>query len=207
MRNKLDAQWFLWPYPGVDLQAAVDMMYPLLAKSALGLWVTDPSIGGNLAEFIALTCRNWNVNPAWVMVSAQREQSTLTTKSEDFKKSSRNAWLGFVGQDVGRTAKPGYYGVYTQVERCCEQTAWLRGAEHRLHWPYYVLKAKSAERWAPGVKISVEGVPDPKTGLSVKGRWSPYQPEDAGEYIQLAYTPHWDVLATNEKIAERFNLV
>jgi hypothetical protein len=160
----------------------------MLQKSALGIYVNDPSIGGNLAEFIALVCRNWNINPDWIMVSAQREQSTLTKKSEDFPQSARAAWLGFVGQDIGRTSKPGYYGVYTQIERCCEQTAWLLGFEDEKKWPEYVRKAKSTQRFRPGAGVMVEG--------------KKVCPSDAGIYVMLQYTPHMEVLNTNNKIKD-----
>jgi len=193
----LDAKFFLWPYPGVDLNEAINKISPMLQKSALGIYIDDPSIGGNLAEYIALVCRNWNINPAWVMVSAQREQSTLTTPAADFKRSARAAWLGFVGQDVGRTTKPGYYGVYTQVERCCEQTAWLHGTEANGKWPPYLRAAKESRRFYPGVSLNIE-----RNGSPVK-----YYPKDAGEYVQLKYTPHWAVLDTNESIAEKFGLL
>ena len=192
----LDAKWFVWQWDQVDLRPAIDKIYPLLAKSALDIYVTDPTIGGNLAEYIALVCRNWNINPAWILLSGEREQSTLSTHFDDFKQSSRMAWLGFVGQDVGRTTKPGYYGVYTQVERCCEQTAWLLGIESRNKWAPYALAAKSSERYFPGVFLMIE-----RDGAQVK-----YYPSDAGEYVQLSYTPHWDVLETNEKIQKDFNL-
>lgn len=186
----LTKNFFLWPYKENSLQPAVDDLYPVLTKSALSPWLNTSD--GNLAEHIALVCRLWNVNPWWIMVTGQREQSTLGTLPENFKLSAKQAWLGFVGQDVGRVTRPGYYGIYTQIQRCCEQTAWLLGEEPASKWPKYI--TKTTPRFRAGMKMTIER----------NGYQRTYYPPDAGFYVALAYTPHYQVLSTNYLIAKRY---
>jgi hypothetical protein len=186
----LPDRFFLWPYPGVSLEPAIAEIRPVLEKSGLGQFVR--SLNGDLAEYIALECRNWNINPWWLLVSAQREQSTLG--GEPMRPEAMNAWLGVVGQDVGRSANPGYYGIFPQVARCVEISAWLLGKEPPEHWPAYARTRKEAKRWRVGLKIPIEK----------DGKPFDYLPVSAGEYLQLAYTPHYTVLATNEQLARRW---
>lgn len=187
----LSDKFFLWPYAGISLEPAIAEMTPLLLKSGLSRFMGQ-SDGGNLAEHIALQCRTWNVNPWWLLVSGQREQSVLGKPALD--KKAADAWLGVVGQDVGRTTNPGYYGVYTQVARACEVTAWLLGKEDSRKWPEYLRTKKEAPRHRIGLKLSIEK----------EGTQFDYMPLSAGEYLQLAYTPHYKVLALNETLAGKW---
>jgi hypothetical protein len=184
----LTGKFFPWPYPGVDLQQGKAELQGLFDRSALGVY-SDPGLGGNLCEFVLYVCRLWNVNPWWVVVSGQREQSTFKTDPMAFTRSARVAWLGFVGQDVGRIVRPGYYGVYTQVERCVAQTAWMMGIEPDEKWPAYERRAKVVDRYYPGLIANIGGSVGVRTF------------HDMGEYVQLAYTPHLEVLETNMRIA------
>lgn len=181
---------FIWPYPGDSLEAAVGDIKPLLEKSSLVQFLDSPS--GDLAEFIALECRAWNISPWWVLVSMQREQSALTAPS--LTRKALDAICGFVGEDVGRVALPGYYGVYQQVQRLCEQTAWLLGIEDSAKWPIYWRTKKTVKRWRIGLSLSVEQ-PD--------GTWKDQMPVSRGEYLQLAYTPHYQTTTINERIAHQ----
>ena len=184
----LPDRFFTWPYPGDDLRAGIDEIRPTLAKSGLAMYLGGPE--GDLAEYIVLTCRSWNINPWWVLVSMQREQSALTTPS--LSRRELDAICGFVGVDEGRAAMPGYYGVYMQVQRICEQSAWLMGYEDSLKWPMYWRTKKSTKRWRIGLPVSVQQ-PDKQ--------WKDQITASRGEYLQLAYTPHWDTLAKNELLA------
>ncbi len=184
----LTEKFFYWPY-SIELTQAVEDIYPVLKKSALNPWLDPATSNGNLAEYIALTCRLWNINPGWVLVTAQREQSALTTLPGLFRNWSKNAWLGFVGQDVGHVTRPGWYGVYTQVQRCVPQTAWLLGDKNENAWSPF---KPATSRYYPGVRLGIE-----KDGQQVD-----YYADDAGVYTQLAYTPHWKVLESNYKIAK-----
>lgn len=214
----LPDKWFLWPYGTDSLRPAIADIEGFLKNSGMKYWVR--SIHGNLAEYIALECRNWNVSPFWVLVTAQREQSVLgvagldeAALKEDYDAAAPNrdsrklepkelaAWLGCVGQDVGRTRLPGWTGVYPQVVRCCEITAWALGLEPSEKWPEYVRVSKSVPRYNPGLKLPVTttGNPaDPKIQYAVLSR---------GEYAQLCYTPHLPVLAKNEAFARKFTPV
>lgn len=172
----------------------------MLLTSGLAPWVRCKE--GNLAEVIALECRSWNINPWALMLAAQREQSALTTaKLED---KALVAWLGVVGQDVGRTDSPGFLGIYLQVARACETMTWLLGKEPSEKWPIYWRTRKTSPRYRIGRTLKVEGAPVIKDGRLVPGTPGvivDYMPVSAGEFMQLAYTPHWKVLATNEQLA------
>ena len=188
-------KFFTWPY-GNDLSVPTAELYPVLSKCALKKYLqpegAEAMVTGNLAEFISLECRNWNINPWWVMISAQREQSCLT--AQELSTPASLAWLGFVGQDIGRKSAPGYYGIYPQVSRFVEQCAWLLGVEPSEKWPEYQRTRKQAARFRLGLKIPVE-----KDGQQIE-----LVPQFAGEYLQLAYTPHTKVLETNELIYRRW---
>lgn len=187
----LPDRFFLWPYTGDSLQAGIDDIRPVLEKSGLASYLG--SLEGDLAEFVVLTCREWNISPWWVLVSMQREQSALTTPS--LSRQALEAICGFVGVDEGRAALPGYYGVYMQVQRLCEQSAWLLGFEDSLHWPLYWRTKKDTKRWRIGATVSVQQ-PD--------GTWKEQITASRGEYLQLMYTPHYQTPGVNEILANKF---
>ena len=130
----LPDKFFLWPYSGDGLAEAIADLNPVFSKSKLLKgWLGNP-FPGDLVEYLALACRNRNVNPWWLVVSGEREQSIFSREpvSSDVDLRAVEAWLGVVGQDVGRALLPGYYGIYTQVARFTEVTAWLMGIESAL---------------------------------------------------------------------------
>ena len=199
-------KFFLWPYE-LGLETAVDELTPVLEKTGLRRFlhpVGDESlVTGNLAEFIAFECRTWNVNPWWLMICAQREQSLLGRGKEDLARgekpkplsvSAEIAWLGLVGQQDGRARVPGYYGVYQQVSRCAEQTAWLMGVEPAEHWPELVRTGKAAPRWRIGRKLSIQ---DRATGA-----WDFVTPQNMSEWVQYSYTTTKGVVQKNEQILQ-----
>lgn len=211
----LPDKWFLWPYDTDSLRPCIADIEPILKNSGMAYWTR--CIHGNLAEYIALVCRQWNVSPFWLLVSAQREQSVLGTPGMeeaalkgDYDEAAPNrdsrkleakelaAWLGAVGQDIGRTKLPGWTGVYMQVERLADITAWAMGVEPSEKWPEYLRTRKTVPRYNPGLKVDVTttGNPrDPKIQHPVCSR---------GEYVQLCYTPHLVVLEKNEGLARRW---
>lgn len=206
-------KFFLWPYENESLAQAVAELTPILAKTPLNRFLgpVPPAVKmvtGGLAEFMALVCRSWNINPFWLIVCAQREQGMLEKLAglAEGPVAAEIAWLGVVGQDVGRTTNPGYLGVYTQVERACEVTAWLLGPDLKAQngkepaypsdrWPEYYRTRKQAARFRLGMTIPIVD----KAGAQVS-----YTPQAAGEYAQLAFTPHLQVLDSNDKIALKF---
>ena len=188
----LPNKFFLWPYEGDSLDQAIADLTPLFSQSGLSLWMTSEGISpltGDIVEFVALLCREWNVSPWWLITSAQREQSAMSNMHLDTKATV--AWLGVVNADVGRTTAPGFYGVYAQVARFVETTAWLLGVEPSDKWPEYVRTRKTAPRYQLGRALDVE-----KNGATIS-----VVPLSAGDFMQLAYTPHYDVLRVNEQIA------
>ena len=198
--------FFRWPWE-MSLVPAVEYMKPIfLASPELARYETDPK-EGPLSEYIALICRQWDISPAWVLVSLQREQSLLTKKceTEEARVKALKAASGFVGRDVGRADLPGYYGIRAQVYRCVEQTAWNMGIIGSDCWREWLRTRKTVNRYRPGIRLKVEGVPESIICLNKDAQgWGDYAPITAGEYMQLSYTPHWHVLKANEDIAKKF---
>lgn len=202
-------KFFLWPW-GMSLTPALDYLKPILAKSPLLKQLDDPDIVvGPLSDQIAIICRQWNINPAWILVCFQREQSLLNgTHTPEQAVRALKAATGFVGQDIGRAVLPGYYGVGLQVYRCVEQSAWLLGKEPSDCWREMIRTSGRRTRWRPGVKVEsgVEGLPEElklgKKWISNNEAWAEYTPINGSEFLQLSYTPHWEVLETNERIAK-----
>ncbi len=173
--KKLPSKFFFWPYAH-DLQPAITELRPAFLKSVLAPWC-KPNPAGDLVEFVALLCRIWNVNPWWIVVSGQREQSIFTRK--DLPESVAAAWLGYVGVDVGRVQRPGYYGLFAQVERCVAQTAWYMNSLPTAAWPEHAQKDKSL-RYRQGAKLKLER----------GGIWAMEEICEMGDWVQLEYTPH-----------------
>lgn len=197
-------KFFTWQW-AQSLQPCIDYLAPIFkAAPELAKYERDTQ-AGKLSEHCALVLRHFRQGPGWLVVSLQREQSLLT---RDFgtdaagREKALQAATGFVGQDVGRSTLPGYYGLYNQVFRCVEQTAWLFGKISSNCWDEDLRTVKTTTRWRPGVKLKVQMVPG-AYGAD-KGRWEDYTPLTGGEYLQLAYTPHKEVLETNEKIAKKY---
>ena len=187
--------WFLWPYHGADLVQPAAEIFAALKTTALRPWLfPDPGqvlLTGPVNEFVVMCCRKWNINPWWLMVCFRREQP-LEFLGKASKPAAILAWLGVVGQQEGRVNLPGYYGVYQQVERCCELTAWLLGNLTPEAWPEYWRTTKHVARYRPGLKT---------TYWITKDYEREYLPLSRGEYMQCSYTTSDPklVLPDNEK--------
>lgn len=190
-------KFFLWPYAKDSLRTAAEEMHGCLRGTDMNKYLDGqpnlPLHTGGLHEFIALECRTWNVNPWWLMICAQREQSLFN--GEKLSTSAALAWLGVTGANT-RVDLPGYYGIYTQVSRACEITAWLLGIEPSEKWPQYWRTRKETPRWQPGRTVARYG--------------QIIAPMSAGDYMQLQYTmgnerdPYQKVLDTNETLMKKY---
>lgn len=183
----LPGKFFFWPY-AEDLQPCIDELRPLFQESVLWPWCAPgppAGIAGDLVEFIALLCRTWDVSPWWLVVSAQREQSLWSYgKNDVLPPHVAQAWLGYVAQDVGRTTRPAYFGLYTQVERMVAQTAWYMNHLPDDAWPEHAQK-NHALRYSPGGIIHMADGTADKTDL------------DMPSWVQWQYTPHTPILEDN----------
>ena len=173
----LSAEFFEWPF-GQDLGPAIDELMPIFQASVLKPYA-QPNPSGNIVELIALLCREWGINPWWVVISGQREQGIFTRS--DLPLDVSNAWLGYVGQDQGRSKLPGYYGLYTQLERMVPQTAWYLGKLPIEAWAEHADKNLDL-RFKPGMEISI---------MQPDGTWKNEVIDDAGLCVQYQYTPHY----------------
>lgn len=181
--------FFPWPY-GEDLGPAIADLKPLFLNSPLAVWA-NPNPAGSIVEFICLLCREWNVNPWWIVVSGEREQSIFTRK--DLPPQAAAAWLGYVGQDQGRIALPGYYGLFAQLERMVPQTAWYLNLLPDCAWPEHANKDHDL-RFVKGGMIKVK---------QADGSWLPTAVNDAGLWAQYQYTPHVETPGVNWRCAQK----
>jgi len=186
----LTEKFFYWPYPTNSLRPGIAELTPVFKGTPLEKYLGEDCETGDIVAHIVLVCRKWNINPWWVVVSGQREQSTFGRKEWDL--TAAKAWLGYVGRDKGRSTFPGYYGIYTQIERCVIQTAWYLNKMSVLSWPDYE-KMSPWMRYRVGAKLEVE-----KDGVWDKNRVIC----DGGEWAQLVYTPHDKALHKNWQIAQ-----
>ena len=197
-------RFFAWPYE-LDLSLAVEELSKVLEKTAFRRFLhpvdNSPMVTGNLAEFMALECRNWNVNPWWLLICAQREQSLLGKGRDDLAAggspkplsvAAEQAWLGLVGAQDGRMNRPGYYGVYMQVSRAAEQTAWLMGVEPSEKWTEQVRTGKEASRFRIGRQIEIQD--------RATRQWEKITPQSMSEFVQYSYTTTKGVLSVNDSI-------
>lgn len=194
---------FLWPYAGDGLEECIADIRPLLERSALSWYLRDKDMpddpltpsgvmlrsAGDVAEYIALECRFWNVSPWWVLTRMQGEQSAIKTSS--LPQHALEAVCGVVNGDGPRTKNPGFYGVFAQIQRCCEVTAWLLGVEPSNKWPENIRSRKQAPRYTLGAQAKVKK--DDGTVIEVT-------PLSRGDWMQLQYTDWASVLRKNEGI-------
>jgi hypothetical protein len=179
--------WFLWPYKGADLGQPAAELFQVLKRTHVKPWLMpvpgQMMLSGTLSEFMAMCCRKWNINPWWLVVCARREQPAAFLRPTDDPckawPQALLAWLGVTGDNWGRVNLPGYYGVYQQVERCCELSAWLLGTLTPEAWPEYWRTTKENPRYKPGLKTTY--------WLSKEDKRQ-YLPLSRGEYLQCKYT-------------------
>ena len=195
----LPDSFFLWPEKwGADLQPAIDWQRSRVEPIFKWQNLLHSDWYGDLYETIAFRCREENVSPAWVWLCAQREQGCLngpvivTPANVAVEILAVKAWLGLVGQNTGRVARPAYYGLVPQLLRTTEQTAWLMGnvCLPVAHWSPQAQAAKQSARYKPGIIVP---------GVLQNGTRMPMLAISAGAYVQLAYTPDSAVLEKNSQ--------
>ena len=143
-------------------------------------------------NFIPLVCLEYGVNPGWVFTCMQRERSLLGKEATD---RDFDFALGVVGQDGPGTVNERWNGLPSQILRAVRLSAYWAGT------------------WKPRRKglepskeaVFVDGCPNPVDMLDKIGRpIGAYNVKDKAEYIQLQFTPHMEVLATNNAIYQKW---
>lgn len=144
------------------------------------------------------------INPIWLLVSLQREQSLL---GYDGRAASDRAWsraLGVVGQHTAGTANETWDGLETQLLMCARTTAWLAGIGSEDYFGNLKLRP-SARRWGTMAQKLRGGISVDLLDLQGKPVGSKFC-STMEEYVQTAYTPRADkdMVIENGELAERF---
>ncbi len=170
------------------------------AKANKAIWLDEKMDWEN---FIFRTCFEWGINPAWVLVSLQRERSLFGQEGDerDFDFAQ-----GFVGQDAPGTANTRWNGLPTQIFLAARGAGWLSGRGEGFGWRPG-LRSAGVRRWQEGKENTVQllgadhqAAKDPKTGKVLP----PHVCGSVAEYIQLMYTPHLEVLGVNQSILSQW---
>ncbi len=155
----------------------------------------DPLQG--LTHGIWRWCYEYDLNPAWVMISLQRERSLLGKKADgihDFLYA-----FGYVGQDGPGTRNERWNGLTPQAWLCIHQSAWIAGfgsidaygVKENLH--------PTAARWNPSHPSPIQLFKAP----NVKGDL--YVPCNLAEHVILTYTPHMEAISSASSILHQFS--
>ena len=195
----LTDQNFIWN-EAVNINDYITAIKTVLNQSPSVSFFTDPQSAW--PSFMARVCREYGVNPAWILVSFEREQGLLSAPVSQLKPWSWEAATGFVGQDQPGTSNPLYLGFPGQIWRCARQTGWLTGqGPIELYGGNNTKLMPTIARWK-GQPITIN--------LLDSNPPESFQCLDLATYCQLMYTPHYQVLASNgtiyqEKIAVSFD--
>lgn len=144
-------------------------------------------------NFIPLVCLEYGIHPGWVFTCLQRERSLLGKEGSD---RDFDFAAGVVGQDGPGTVNERWNGFPSQILRAVRLSGHFAGASG--HPRRKGLEPSRESRWMEGCPNSVDML-DPK-GLPI----GPYTCKTRAEYVQLQFTPHMEVLATNAAIYEKW---
>lgn len=167
----------------------------VLGRSKNAQVLADPRLG--LDHLIWRVCLEYDLNPAWPLISLQRERSLLGSPAEDI-----HAWLyalGYVGQDGPGTVNHRWDGLAVQLWLCVHQTAWIAGFGEDEAYGLSLNLRPGAARWegpAKAVPIQLYTAPN------VKGEI--YTPTCMAEHVVYSYTPHLEALPLAGQLLHQF---
>lgn len=152
----------------------------VLARSKNSDVLADPRFGWD--HFIWRVCYEYDLNPAWVLISLQRERSLEGKAATDV-----HDWLyalGYVGQDGPGTKNERWNGLAVQIWLCIHQTAWIAGFGLGEAYGVNANVRPGATRWNPNnpQKIQLYTAPDVKGPVITPGSMH--------QHVVLTYTPH-----------------
>lgn len=146
----------------------------------------------------------YQVNPFWLLVSLQREQSLL---GNDGRAATDRAWshaLGVVGQQTAGTVNETWDGFSTQITMAARTTTWLAGISPvgAMGNPKLI---PSARRWGTVTQKLRGGISVDLLDLAGKPVGSKFC-KTMESYVQTAYTPRADkdMEIENGLLAEQF---
>lgn len=188
---KLEDRHILYP-ESLEFQAVVSACQETIQgfKANRAVWLDERMDWEN---FIPLVCLEYGINPGWVFTCLQRERSLLGKEGSD---RDFDFAAGVVGQDGPGTVNERWNGFPSQILRAVRLSAWLAGVSAPPRRKG--LNPSSEARWQDGQANRVDML-DPK-GRPVGA----YTAQNRAEYVQLQFTPHMEVLATNGSIFEKW---
>ena len=145
------------------------------------------------ANFIQRESWKKGVNPAWVLVSLQRERSLLGQKGEDHDFDFAQ---GVVGQDSPGSVNERWNGLPTQIMLSVECAAWLGGIGLSSNFGYRPGLWPTQPRWPYGKVVKLYDSDHKPIGF--------HNCLSLEEYVQLSFTPHLEVIGINANIYERW---
>jgi hypothetical protein len=190
----LEEKHFFWPSE-MDSAAVRDKIALVLENSANAVVLGDDAF--DWANLIHRTCFHFGINPVWVLISLQREQSLLGKRAVDY---AYKVATGFTGKDSAGQTNSLWNGLATQIFMCAKNTAWYAGIGPDTNFGHdSSLWPRSIHRWERGedengyaIMLYDKPIPAVKTIYTLP------------EYCQLRYTPHISVLETNFSIFRDF---
>jgi hypothetical protein len=176
-------QHFIYPH-ALPHDEVVRRISAVLGRSKNADVLADPRYGWD--RLIWRLCLEYGLNPAWVLLSLQRERGLLQRPA-----AALHDWqyaLGYVGQDGPGQANPRWNGLAVQLWLCVHQTAWIAGFGPAEAYGMAANLRPGASRWNPAAPTSIQlyGAP----GVPAQ----PYTPAALHEHVILTYTPHLDEL-------------
>lgn len=166
---------------------------PLTGETHPGL--ADPALG--FAHAMWRLCLEYGLNPAWCLVSLQRERSLLGKKAtsiQDFIYA-----FGYVGQDAPGQKNPRWNGLFPQLWLCVHQSAWIAGIGSSSNYGVTENLRPGARRWfspAAAQPIQLYSAPGMLDKMIV--------PTSMKQHVILTYTPHAAAEDTADQCLHQF---
>lgn len=166
----------------------------VLQRSPNRARLTDPANGFSHAMW--RWCLEYDLNPAWALVSLQRERSLLGRLSENLQD-----WLyafGYVGHDGAGTINPRWNGLVPQLWLCIHQSAWIGGFGAPECYGVQRNLRPGATRWNPLQPSRIQLY----EAATVRG--AIVTPASRAEHLILTYTPHAESIPKAGQLLEQF---
>jgi len=182
-------------YPDtLDPRDIVSRVRACLAKAEYNkdVWC-DPRM--DWQNYIQRVCWEYGIHPAMVLVSLQRERSLFGQQADE---RDFDFALGVVGQDAPGTTNERWNGLPNQILLGARTMAWLAGIGPEANFGFRPGLYPNAARWVDGGPNEVKLY----TAYKWDGRLHPATTRS--EYAQLCFTPHLEVLETNEQIYNKW---
>lgn len=183
---------FIYPHD-LEKDEVIRRMTAVLSRSPNAGRFLNPDMG--LVAAVWRWCLEYDFNPAWWLVSLERERGLLRTLS-----TNPHDWLyalGYVGQDGAGTVNPRWNGLIPQSWLCIHQTAWIAGFGQPSNYGVLDNLHPHAARWNANnpEPIQLYSSPNVKDKTVV--------PTSLSQHVILSYTPHAQAEDVADNILKR----